>query len=62
MKITGYPLGENYGNTFRVENGVFKVSYDQYPEFGNTFGHIFYRDRSSRTTSWPRSTGLWASR
>ena len=30
MKITGYPLGENYGNTFRVENGVLKVSYDQY--------------------------------
>lgn len=44
-KITGFPLGENYGNTFRVENGVLKVSYDQYPEFGNHFGHIFYRDR-----------------
>ena len=25
MKITGYPLGENYGNTFRVENGLLKV-------------------------------------
>lgn len=44
-KITGYPLGENYGNTFRVENGLLKVSYDQYPEFGNHFGHIFYRNR-----------------
>ena len=47
MKITGYPLGENYGNTFRVENGLFKVSYDQYPEFGNKFGHIFYRTKFS---------------
>ena len=45
VKITGYPLGENYANTFRVENGILKVSYDQYPEFGNRFGHIFYRKR-----------------
>jgi hypothetical protein len=44
-KIAGYPLGENYGNTFRVENGVLKVSYDQYQEFGNRFGHLFYRNR-----------------
>jgi hypothetical protein len=47
MKITGYPLGENYGNTFRVENGLLKVSYDQYQEFGNRFGHIFYRTKFS---------------
>jgi hypothetical protein len=44
-KIAGYPLGENYANTFRTENGVLKVSYDQYGEFGNRFGHIFYRNR-----------------
>src|SRR3954451_24275370 len=44
-KIAGYALGENYGNTFRAENGILKVSYDQYPEFGNRFGHIFYRKR-----------------
>ncbi len=43
VKITGYPLGENYGNTFRVVDGVLKVSYDQYPEFGNRFGHLFYK-------------------
>ncbi len=46
-KITGYPLGENFGNTFRVENGLLEVSYDQYPEFGGRFGHIFYRSRFS---------------
>lgn len=43
-KITGYALNENYGNTFRVENGLLKVSYDQYSEFGERFGHLFYRD------------------
>jgi hypothetical protein len=47
MKIAGFPLGENFGNTFRVENGLLTVSYDQYPEFGNRFGHIFYRTKFS---------------
>ena len=42
-KITGYDLNDNFGNTFRVENGVMKVSYDQYDEFKGRFGHMFYR-------------------
>jgi hypothetical protein len=46
-KITGHPLGENYGNTFRVENGVLKVSYDQYKSFDRKFGHLFYKDKFS---------------
>jgi len=44
-KIAGYPLGENYGDTFRVENGILKVSYDKYPEFGDKFGHLFYKQK-----------------
>jgi hypothetical protein len=46
-KITGYPLGENYANTFRVENGILKVSYDGYPAFDNKFGHLFYKTKYS---------------
>jgi hypothetical protein len=46
-KIAGYPLGENFGDTFRVENGVLKVSYDKYPAFDNKFGHLFYRQKFS---------------
>jgi hypothetical protein len=42
-KIKGYPLGENYGNTFRVENGILKVSYDRYSRFDGRFGHLFYK-------------------
>jgi len=42
IKIAGYPLGENYGNTFRVEDGLMTVSYDQYDSLGGRFGHIFY--------------------
>jgi hypothetical protein len=41
-KITGFPAGENFARTFRVENDVLKVSYDGYPTFDNRFGHLFY--------------------
>jgi hypothetical protein len=36
-------LGDNYGNTFRVEDGILKVAYDQYDKFDNRFGHLFYK-------------------
>jgi hypothetical protein len=42
IKMAGYPLGENFNNTFRVEDGVMKVSYDEYETFDGEFGHIFY--------------------
>ncbi len=42
-KITGYPLGENFGNTFRVTDGVLRVVYDQYDNFGGRFGHLFFK-------------------
>jgi hypothetical protein len=41
-KIRGYAAGDNFGRTFQVENGVLKVGYDAYPEFGDRFGHLFY--------------------
>lgn len=41
-KITGYEPGENYGNTFRVEDGLLTVGYDAYDTFNNQFGHLFY--------------------
>lgn len=43
IKITGFPLDENYGNTFRVEDSLLKVRYDQYQNFDGHFGHIFYK-------------------
>lgn len=44
VKIKGHALNENYGNTFRVEDGVLKVSYDQYTDFNRQYGHIFYKE------------------
>ncbi len=47
-KITGYDAGDNYGNTFRVEDGMIKVRYDGgYESFDDRFGHLFYKDQFS---------------
>ncbi len=46
-KIKGYPSGENFGNTFRVEDGILKVSYDQYDNFNLRYGHLFYEKNFS---------------
>lgn len=42
-KIRGYELGDNFGNTFRVEDGLIKVDYEHYDKFNERFGHLFYR-------------------
>lgn len=47
VKIAGHDLNDNYKNTFRVENGVLKVSYDQYETFNGEFGHLFHKDKFS---------------
>jgi len=47
IKFAGHELNENYGNTFRVENGILKAAYDQYDQFEDKFGHIFYKDKFS---------------
>lgn len=47
VKIRGYEPGDNFGNTFRVEDGLLTVNYDQYDEFDEKFGHIFYKDSFS---------------
>ena len=47
IKITKHKVGENYNDTFRVENGLLKVSYDKYDTLDGQFGHIFYKDKFS---------------
>lgn len=46
-KIRGYELGENFGNTFRVEDGLLTVGYEAYDSFDRKFGHLFYKDSFS---------------
>ena len=42
-KVNHHEPGDNYGNTFRVENGVIEVRYDQYDKFNEQFGHLYYK-------------------
>jgi len=46
-KIRGCKAGENFQNTFRVENGVIKVGYSDYKGFDNRFGHLFFTKKFS---------------
>lgn len=44
-KISGHAAGENFADTFRVEDGVLHASADGYDgEFNNRFGHLFYNE------------------
>lgn len=43
IKIKDHPLNDNYGNTFRVEDGLLKVRYDAYDSFKQQYGHIYYK-------------------
>ena len=42
VKIAGYPLDDNHFDTFRVEDGLLRVAYDQYDGFHGEFGHLIY--------------------
>ncbi|HLF65522.1 MAG TPA: DUF1080 domain-containing protein [Saprospiraceae bacterium] len=42
-KFSGRPVGENYKNTFVVQDSVLQVNYAEYDTFRNEFGHLFYK-------------------
>jgi Domain of Unknown Function (DUF1080) len=46
-KFKGYPMGVNFKNTFRVENGMLKVDYREYTRFNGEFGHLFWKEKLS---------------
>lgn len=43
VKINHHETGDNFGNTFRVEDGIIKIRYDQYGKFNDQFGHLYYK-------------------
>lgn len=43
VKIHHHDEGVNFGNTFRVKDGAIQVRYDQYGDFNNQFGHLYYK-------------------
>ena len=46
-KIRGCEAGENFHNTFRVQDGVLKVDYSDYKEWDARYGHLFYAKKFS---------------
>jgi len=43
VKVHHHDAGVNYGNTFRVEDGMIKVRYDEYGDYNNQFAHLYYK-------------------
>ncbi|MGX5816932.1 3-keto-disaccharide hydrolase [Chitinophaga lutea] len=61
VKIHHHATGVNFGNTFRVEDGMIKVRYDQYGDFSDQFGHLYYKQpfSSYHLKLEYRFTGEW---
>lgn len=47
-KIRYEAFGEDKRQTFRVADGAIQVNYENYEEFNETFGHLFYKTPYSR--------------
>lgn len=47
VKIAKHKPGVNLRDTFRAENGLLRISYDEYDTLGGQFGHLFYKDKFS---------------
>jgi hypothetical protein len=48
VKVHHHETGVNFGNTFRAEDGMIKVRYDQYDEFNDQFAHLYYNQPFSK--------------
>jgi hypothetical protein len=60
-KIYHHDTGDNYANTFRVNEGILEVNYSDYGTFDNRYGHLFYeKPFSSFHLKWEyRFTEEW---
>ncbi len=43
IKIRGYDLNNNFGETFAVKDKKIVVNYDEYDSFNQRYGHIFFK-------------------
>ena len=43
IKMAGYPVGENFRNTWSVQDSMIRISYDDYEQFDEAYGHMYYR-------------------
>ncbi len=47
VKVHHHDPGVNFGNTFRAEDGMIKVRYDQYDHFNDQFSHLYFKQSFS---------------
>ena len=61
VKIHHHEVGDNFGNTFRAEDGMIKVRYDQYDQFNERYGHLYFNTPFShyKLRLEYRFTGVW---
>lgn len=61
VKIHHHEVDDNFGNTFRVEDGLIKVRYDQYEQFNERYGHLYFNTPYSyyHLSMEYRFTGVW---
>jgi hypothetical protein len=43
IKIAGRKMNDNYLKTFRVQQGMLRISYDSYKTFDDKYGHLYYK-------------------
>lgn len=43
VKIHHHETGDNFGETFRVADSTIQVRYDQYDDFNERYGHLYYK-------------------
>jgi len=42
LKIANEPLGTNYKNTIRIHDEILSINYDDYENFDDKYGHLYY--------------------
>ena len=47
IKIADRPLNENYKNTFQIKDSILSIVYDEYDDFDNKYGHMYYKQAYS---------------
>ena len=47
IKFSGQELGVNFRDTFRVEDEMLRVVYDNYETFDDAYAHIYYKEKLS---------------
>ena len=43
IKIANHSLNHNFNNTFQVQDSMIRVVYDEYEDFDDKYGHMYYK-------------------